>query len=141
RTGVEWQEGVLIHVLREGVACSRMSFHKARLVLEHCFDELIHQIVREIGPSDGEIIYPDGGIVLLQAAVGPSRNLRSAELGHRFTDGFHLLGRKTDECDRLFSLHLLDRRRRRSEHRQVSVVTAGKQIVGYELLWSITDFA
>ena len=36
RTGVEWQEGVLIHVLRESVACSRMSFHKARLVLEDC---------------------------------------------------------------------------------------------------------
>ena len=63
---MERQEGVFIRVLREGLACSRMSFQKARLVLEDRFDQLVDQIVREIGSPDREIIHSDGDIVLLQ---------------------------------------------------------------------------
>src|SRR5712691_3161422 len=72
---VERQEGIFIDVLREGLACCRMSFQKARLVLVNRFNQLVDQIVREIGSPDRKIIHSDGDIVLVQEAVSPSRDL------------------------------------------------------------------
>jgi hypothetical protein len=72
---MERHEGVLIRVLRKGLACSWSSFHKARLVLEDRFDELIHQIVGEIGSPDRKILYPDGDIVLFQRVVSSGHDL------------------------------------------------------------------
>ena len=68
---MERQEGIFHHVLWEGVARCRRSFHKARLVLEGCFDQLVDQIVREIGAPDYKIRHSDGDIVLVQEAVIP----------------------------------------------------------------------
>jgi hypothetical protein len=112
RARMKRHEGVLIRVLRKGLACSWTSFHKARLVFENCFDELIYQIVREIGSSDHKIIHSNGNIIVVQRAVRSGDDLRGAELRHRFTHCFNLFGRKTDESDRLARLHFLDRRRR-----------------------------
>src|ERR1700730_4749440 len=69
RARMKRHEGVLIRVLRKGLACSWTSFHKARLVFENCFDELIYQIVREIGSSDHKIIHSNGNIIDVQRAV------------------------------------------------------------------------
>ena len=86
-----------------------MSFKKARLVLEDCFDQLVDEIVGEVGSPDGEIVHSDGDTVLLQGTVGPGRDLRRAELRQHFADGFNLLGREIEECDRLLRLNILDR--------------------------------
>src|SRR5271165_2149198 len=58
RTGVERQEGVLLRILWDGLMCRRASFHEARLVLENGFDQLVDQIIGEIGSADGEIVHP-----------------------------------------------------------------------------------
>src|SRR5450830_250159 len=59
RSGMERHEGIFHYVLREGLACSRSSFHKARHVLENCFDQLVDQIV--IGHA-GLAIVSEGNI-------------------------------------------------------------------------------
>src|SRR3984893_9424264 len=98
--GMKRQEGILHDVLWEGVACCQSSFHKAGLVLEGCFDQLVDQIVREIGSPDYKIRHSDGDIVLVQEAVSSSGDLCGAEYRHRFTDGVHLFGRSSGPSSR-----------------------------------------
>src|SRR5262245_4611372 len=56
RPGVERQEGVLVDVLWNGLACRGMKLQKARLVLENRFDESVGKVVRQIGAPDREIV-------------------------------------------------------------------------------------
>jgi hypothetical protein len=103
---MERQEGILIGVLRKGLACRRMGLHKPRLVLKDGFDQLVDQIVGEISSPDCKIVHSEGDIVLIQSDVGSRRYLRGTELRHRLADGVNLLGRQTDESDRLLRLRL-----------------------------------
>ena len=56
---MERQEGIFIDILRDGVACRGSSRHEARLVLEVRFNQMVDQIVREVGSPDREIIHSD----------------------------------------------------------------------------------
>ena len=130
---MERQEGILQDVLWNGFACRSMGFHEARLVLVHRFDELMNQIVREIGSPDRKIIHSDGDIVLVQKAVGPGGYFRETELRNRFSNGFNLRGGETEEYDRLLRLDLLDRRHRRPGQRHDGVVATGKKLGGRDV--------
>ena len=124
---MERQEGIFHHILWDGLACCRGRFHKARLVFEDCFDELIHQVVREIGSPDRKIVHSDGDVVLVQLVVSSSRDLRGAELRHRFANDFTLFGRRTEECDWLLRHYVLERRRWCSDHGHESVDVTGRK--------------
>src|SRR5437879_4894100 len=56
RARMERQEGIFHRILRDGLACGRSRFNKARLVLEDCFDQLVGQIFRKIRAANREIV-------------------------------------------------------------------------------------
>ena len=78
-------------------------FYKARLVLEHCFDQLVDQIIRELGSPDRKIVHSDRDIVLIEKAVSSRRNRRKAEFRHRLADGFYLFGRRPENVTGSFA--------------------------------------
>jgi hypothetical protein len=131
RAGMERQECVFIHVLRQRLACDRMSLLKTRLALENCFDQLVDQFIREVGSPDPKIIHSDGDIVLIQRAVSPGRDLQAAELRHRFPNGLNLFGKKIEECDRLLCVYVLHRRCGCPDHCHDSIDATVKKVGGH----------
>jgi hypothetical protein len=81
---MERQERILIYVPRDGLACGRMSFQQARLVLEDRLDQLVDQTVREIGSRDRKQWLPRyDPTSIVERTFVPTDGTKAANCGKR----------------------------------------------------------
>jgi len=59
-----------------------MRFYQAMLVPKDSFDQLVDQIIREIGSANDKIVHSDGGIVLVLECVRTSGSSTRSEKEH-----------------------------------------------------------